>query len=123
MVAKPVGAATPKPRLIPQDAVNEYCRINAEIAVLTKDRDELRGTILDLFEKGYECPTSGPWVLTVTTQERCAASWKDICMAIVESLGERAKAAALKLIASMQSEKTSVRQLNTKVNPKYEVTK
>ncbi len=105
---------------ITQDMVNDYARMTAQYNQLGKEREELRLEILDAFNRGAACPIGGPHILHRVTQHRSASSWKDICLNVIDSLGERLRQKALKIVEESLSVTQECYSVIIRPNPDWE---
>ena len=62
---------------LPQEKVNKYVYLSAEIDKMEKQRLKLRDKFIKMFGQGFVCPKRGPWLLLLSFQERRNVAWKE----------------------------------------------
>jgi hypothetical protein len=93
--------------LVSQSDVDRYVEISTIIGNLEKEKGILRGLFVEHFTGGgHLCPSEGPFLLVLSTQQAPVFTWKDICEEIVRRLSTKTdQAMARKVMIEMQSEK------------------
>lgn len=103
--------------LKPQELVNEYAKISAEIKVLKKQHDKHRLKLI-AYLKSNNCPTKGPYLIEMVDSERTQFSWQAFGKRVAKlAWGESAKS---KIKAAIKKAGTEpVCTLLLKVNPDW----
>jgi len=98
-----------------QTQVNRYCKVNTMLQALQKERNELRQVIVKALSDGQECPMRGPWIITLTQQERKSVNWKSMA----QQLAKHAKLTNYlkKLVDHVPA--TTIQTLLVRPNPTY----
>jgi hypothetical protein len=106
-------------KYLDQEQVTRYAQIAAEIKKLEEQKSVLREELIAGFKEGLKCPSRGPYLLTLTYQERRTISWKDEFVKLAkDQLGK----AWRKYQLSIENEAPVVHtpMLLPAVNPDYE---
>ena len=105
-------------KYLDQYTVTRYATLVARLKKLEKKKEILRQEIIEGLSEGLACPRSGPYLVTLTMQERRPVSWKDEFIKLAkEQLGK----AWVKYKAKIEDEAEVVKtpMLLTDVNPDY----
>lgn len=108
-----------KKRFLDQEAVTSYATLSARIDALKTKKENMRLDFVANFQKGYRCPTAGPFLLEYTTPERTDISWKEEFTTLAKKfLGSGWKKYMRKV--KLAAEKNTVPTIHIKPNPRYE---
>lgn len=107
-------------KYLDQDTVTRYAQLCADLKKMSDQKDKMREELIEGFKEGLRCPRNGPYLLTLTYQERRTISWKDEFVKLAkEQLGK----AWVKYRTRIENEAPVVNtpMLLSDVNPDYDV--
>jgi hypothetical protein len=103
-----------------QELVTRYAQLSADLKKMEEQKQKMREEIIEGFKAGEKCPRQGPYLVSITYQERRNISWKDEFVRLArEQLGK----AWVKYRTKIENEAPVVNtpMVLTDVNPDYEV--
>jgi hypothetical protein len=110
---------------IDQRMVNKYARVTARINKLETMRKALREVLVQEFQSGAVCPTSGPWMLVYSEPLRALISWKEefITLARKYYKEDEEKVARLLVKVDHNARKEPTPTVTVRPNPNFGVGK